>query len=94
MAEELHTYPTSPDHTRASTNKRAFLPLVISHTSPDMRFVTSEKFGWLREKRYLIYTEAGPIEFALRPTAFLSSLSFLSLVSLITLAAFHFLPPV
>ena len=94
MAEELHTYPPSPEHTHAPTNKKwSFLPPIISHNSPDMRFVTSQKFGWLREKRYLIFTETGPIEFALRPTAFLSSLGVLSAVSLMTLAAFHFSPP-
>jgi len=58
-----------------------------------MRFVTSQRFGWLCEKRYLIFTETGPIEFAFRPTAFLSSLGILSAASLMTLAAFHFLPP-
>jgi murein DD-endopeptidase MepM/ murein hydrolase activator NlpD len=94
MAEELHTYPTLPKRKHAPANKkRAFLPPIISHNSPDMRFVTSQRFGWLCEKRYLIFTETGPIEFAFRPTAFLSSLGILSAASLITLAAFHFLPP-
>ena len=94
MAEELHTYPTSPEHTHAPKNtKWSFLPPMISHNSPNMRFVTSQKFGLLREKRYLIFTETGPIEFAFRPTAFLSSLGMLSAVSLMTLAAFHFLSP-
>jgi murein DD-endopeptidase MepM/ murein hydrolase activator NlpD len=94
MAEELHTYPTSPGYTHAPINKKwSFLPLVLSHTSPDMRFVTSQKFGWLREKRYLIFTEAGPIEFAFRPTTFLTSLGMLSAASLLTLATFYFLPP-
>ena len=94
MAEELHTYPTLPKRKHAPANKkRAFLPPIISHNSPDMRFVTSQRFGWLCEKRYLIFTETGPIEFAFRPTAFLSSLGILSAASLLTLAAFHFLPP-
>ena len=94
MAEELHTYPTLPKRKHAPANKkRAFLPPIISHNSPDMRFVTSQRFGWLCEKRYLIFTETGPIEFAFRPTAFLSSLGILSAASLMTLAAFHFLPP-
>ena len=94
MAEELHTYPTLPERKHAPANKkRAFLPPIISHNSPDMRFVTSQRFGWLCEKRYLIFTETGPIEFAFRPTAFLSSLGILSAASLMTLAAFHFLPP-
>jgi murein DD-endopeptidase MepM/ murein hydrolase activator NlpD len=93
MAEELHTYPTLPKRKHAPANKkRAFLPPIISHNSPDMRFVTSQRFGWLCEKRYLIFTETGPIEFAFRPTAFLSSLGILSAASLMTLAAFHFLP--
>ncbi|MDG1029813.1 MAG: M23 family metallopeptidase, partial [Alphaproteobacteria bacterium] len=91
---ELHTYPTLPKRKHAPANKkRAFLPPIISHNSPDMRFVTSQRFGWLCEKRYLIFTETGPIEFAFRPTAFLSSLGILSAASLMTLAAFHFLPP-
>ena len=94
MAEELHTYPTLSKRKHAPANKkRAFLPPIISHNSPDMRFVTSQRFGWLCEKRYLIFTETGPIEFAFRPTAFLSSLGILSAASLMTLAAFHFLPP-
>jgi murein DD-endopeptidase MepM/ murein hydrolase activator NlpD len=94
MAEELHTYPTLPKRKHAPANKkRVFLPPIISHNSPDMRFVTSQRFGWLCEKRYLIFTETGPIEFAFRPTAFLSSLGILSAASLMTLAAFHFLPP-
>ena len=94
MADELHTYPTLPKRKHAPANKkRAFLPPIISHNSPDMRFVTSQRFGWLCEKRYLIFTETGPIEFAFRPTAFLSSLGILSAASLMTLAAFHFLPP-
>jgi len=94
MAEELHTYPTLPKRKHAPANKkRAFLPPIISHNSTDMRFVTSQRFGWLCEKRYLIFTETGPIEFAFRPTAFLSSLGILSAASLMTLAAFHFLPP-
>ena len=94
MAEELHTYPTLPKRKHAPANKkRAFLPPIISHNSPDMRFVTSQRFGWLCEKRYLIFTETGPIEFAFRPTAFLSSLGILSAASLMTLAAFHFLSP-
>ena len=94
MAEELHTFPTLPKRKHAPANKkRAFLPPIISHNSPDMRFVTSQRFGWLCEKRYLIFTETGPIEFAFRPTAFLSSLGILSAASLMTLAAFHFLPP-
>ena len=94
MAEELHTYPPLPENKHApAVKKRSFLPPIISHNSPDMRFVTSQKFGWLCEKRYLIFTESGPIEFAFRPTAFLSSLGILSAASLMTLAAFHFLPP-
>ncbi|MDC3287294.1 hypothetical protein OAV67_06535, partial [Alphaproteobacteria bacterium] len=82
MAEELHTYPTLPERKHAPANKkRAFLPPIVSHNSPDMRFVTSQRFGWLCEKRYLIFTETGPIEFAFRPTAFLSSLGILSAAS-------------
>jgi murein DD-endopeptidase MepM/ murein hydrolase activator NlpD len=94
MAEELHIYSPLPERKHAPKNKkRSFLPLIISHDSPDMSFVTSQKFGWLCEKRFLIFTETGPIEFAFRPTTFLSSVGMLSAASLMMLAAFHFLPP-
>ena len=93
MADELQTYPQTYQYMHTPIHKKwSFLPAFISHNSPDMRFVTSQKLWWLREKRYLVFTETGPVEFAFRPTIFLSSLGMLTSVLLATLATFHFLP--
>jgi len=95
MEEELTLYPASSSQQLPTpkNKRRRFLPAIISHESPDMRFVTSQKVWWLREKRYLAMTENGPVEFAFRPAAFFSSLGMLSAASLATIAAFYFMPP-
>ena len=46
----------------------------------------------MREKRYLIFTENGPMEFAFRPLIFVSSLGMLSMASLLALLAFYVMP--
>ena len=75
-----------------SSRIRNLVPRIISHNADEMRFVTTQKFWWMREKRYLVFTENGPVEFAFRPLIFFSGLGMLSMASLLTVLAFYVMP--
>ena len=71
---------------------RNILPHIISHNADEMRFVTTQKFFWMREKRYLVFTENGPVEFAFRPLIFICGVGMISMASLLTVLAFYVMP--
>ncbi|MEC7246392.1 MAG: hypothetical protein VXW06_05625, partial [Pseudomonadota bacterium] len=46
---------------------RELLPPSLAHNGPNMRFSTTEKTWLASERRYLFFTENGPVEIGFRP---------------------------
>ncbi len=94
MPEDLepNLSATVPPSRSLKSRIRDLFPRIISHNAGEMRFFTTQKFWWMREKRYLVFTENGPIEFAFRPLIFVSGLGILSMASVLTIFTFYAMP--